>query len=38
MANQHFFCAQTQYCRVAGGQIPCHGGTSTLDTLNQTAA
>ena len=24
--------------RVTGGQVPCHGGTSTLDTLNQTAA
>lgn len=23
---------------VTGGQVPCHGGTSTLDTLNQTAA
>ena len=21
-----------------GGTVPCHGGTSTLDTLNQTAA
>ena len=23
---------------MTGGQVPCHGGTSTLDTLNQTAA
>ena len=26
------------YQIVTGGQVPCHGGTSTLDTLNQTAA
>ena len=24
--------------KVTGGLVPCHGGTSTLDTLNQTAA